>query len=104
MSDWCVPSLPSLRPLMVIVQKLTMVGWALHDGKARKVSKLTADQKLQRIEMQPSPLEFLSYNFNFHSFLAGPSCTIQEYLSFMDGSNVTSKLPENPNAFANVRT
>ena len=26
--------------------------------------------------------------FNFHSFLAGPSCTMREYLSFMDGSNL----------------
>ncbi len=97
------PSLPpSLRPLMVIVQKVTLAAWALHDGRARKFSELNADQKLQRIEVQPSPLEYLSYNFNFHTFLAGPSCTIQEYLCFMDGSNVRSKLPDNPNAFANV--
>ena len=30
---------------------------------------------------------YFSYMFNFHSFLAGHSCTVKEYLAFMDGSN-----------------
>ncbi len=92
----------SLSPMMVIVQKVTLLSCAFHDGKSRKLSELNPDQKLQRIDTQPTPLEYLSYNFNFHSFLAGPSCTIREYLSFMDGSNISSKLLDNPNAFANV--
>lgn len=49
----------------------------------------------------PSILEYFSYMFNFHSFLAGPSCTIREYLSFMDGSNLQP--PVNPNQFANAK-
>ena len=88
---------------MVIVQKVTLVGFALHDGLARKFSDLNDDQKKQMINVRPSPLEYASYIFNFHSLLAGPSCTIQEYLCFMDGSNVRLKLPDNPNAYANVR-
>ena len=36
---------------------------------------------------RPTLLEYISYTFNFHSFLAGPSITIQEHRQFMDGSN-----------------
>ena len=44
---------------------------------------------------RPTLLEYISYTFNFHSFLAGPSITIQEHLQFMDGSNFkTLKKPD----------
>ena len=35
----------------------------------------------------PAVLEYMSYCFNFHSVLAGPSVTMREHLDFMDGSN-----------------
>ena len=107
---------------MLIVQKLTMVAYALHDGrsnylphtfwdgvtceplcckgKARKESSLNVDQKLQRITAPPTVLEYFCYVFNFHSLLAGPSCTIHEFLAFMDGSNFQPM--DNPNAYALV--
>lgn len=69
-------------------------------GKGRKLSSLNEDQKLQKITTPPTILEYFCYVFNFHSLLAGPSCTIHEFQSFMDGSNL--KPMENPNAFANV--
>jgi len=87
-------------PLMILVQKVTLVAFALHDGTARKESDLNADQKLQRINVKPSVLEYISYTFNFHSLLAGPSITIQEHLQFMDGSNLRTL--DNPNAYARV--
>jgi hypothetical protein len=70
-------------------------------GKARKESSLNADQKLQRITSPPTVLEYFCYVFNFHSLLAGPSCTIHEFLAFMDGSNLQPM--DNPNAYALVR-
>ena len=116
-------SLLCFSPLMMMVQKLTMVAYALHDGgsyyqlhtlyllrinssvvcigKARKESSLNADQKLQRIISPPTVLEYFCYIFNFHSLLAGPSCTIHEFLAFMDGSNLQPM--DNPNAYALVR-
>lgn len=69
-------------------------------GKARKESSLNEDQKLQKITKPPTLLEYLCYIFNFHSLLAGPSCTIHEFQAFMDGSNLRPM--ENPNAFARV--
>jgi len=87
-------------PLMVMVQKITLLAYALHDGKARKDSDLKDDQRKQKIDTCPSLLEYFTYMFNFHSILAGPSCTIKEFLTFMDGSNLTS--PENPNQYAKV--
>ena len=43
----------------------------------------------------PSLLEYWSYNYNFHTFLAGPACTMKEYLNFVDGSNFTTKTSRN---------
>ena len=68
-------------------------------GNARKESSLNDDQKKQKIDECPSLLVYFSYNFNFHSFLAGPTCTIKDYLAFMDGSNLTPPI----NAYARVR-
>lgn len=36
----------------------------------------------------PSVLEFASYNFNFITFLAGPSCPYKEYIDFITGDNI----------------
>ena len=35
---------------------------------------------------RPSLLQYLSYAFNFHTFLAGPISTLKDHLVFMDGS------------------
>lgn len=95
-------------PLMIMVQKITLVAYALHDGKcmhacavyarcsltpstppgkARQDSQLNKDQREQKLSSAPGPIKYFSYMFNFHSLLAGHSCTMKEYLAFMDGSN-----------------
>lgn len=75
-------------PLMVHVQKITLVAYALHDGLARDESDLNADQKLQQIHKPPSLFEYICYMFNFQSALCGPSCTFKQYLRYMDGSDL----------------
>ena len=50
----------------------------------------------------PSLLEYLSYNFCFLCFLAGPACTYKEYQDFITGSNFTSAKLENPNQLSEV--
>ena len=62
-------------------------------GKACLQSELNRDQQKQKIESCPGVLEYFSYMFNFHSFLAGPSCTFREYQSFIDGSNLRCPKP-----------
>ena len=116
MTDYGGWSLDFTGPLMIIVQKVTLVAFALHDGKStgppthsctqmptgksRSDSSLNQDQREQKIDVCPSPLEYFTYIFNFHSFLAGPSFSIKDFLAFMDGSNLKSL--NNPNQFAKV--
>ena len=56
-------------------------------GRGRPDSALNQDQREQKIVTIPGLLEYYSFMFNFHSFLAGPICTVKEYMAFMDGSN-----------------
>ena len=74
--------------MMVQVTRVMYVAFALHDGLGRKELDLSMskDQKEQCVTALPSLLEYLSYTFNFHSLLAGPTYTFREHLSFMDGS------------------
>ncbi|XP_064382584.1 lysophospholipid acyltransferase 6-like [Halichondria panicea] len=101
MTDYGGWSLDFTGPLMIIVQKVTLVAFALHDGKGRSDSSLNQDQREQKIDVCPSPLEYFTYIFNFHSFLAGPSFSIKDFLAFMDGSNL--KFLNNPNQFAKAK-
>ncbi|KAL5493207.1 hypothetical protein EMCRGX_G014354 [Ephydatia muelleri] len=82
-------------PLMLIVQRVTLTAFALHDGVARKEAQLNEDQKLMKLTEVPSLLEYWSYNYNFHTFLAGPTCTLKEYLNFVDGSNFKATPTQN---------
>ncbi|XP_064382586.1 lysophospholipid acyltransferase 2-like [Halichondria panicea] len=91
MTDYGGWTLDFTGPLMIIVQKVTLVAFALHDGKGRSDSSLNQDQREQKIDVCPSPLEYFTYIFNFHSFLAGPSFSIKDFLAFMDGSNLKTK-------------
>ncbi|KAL5493215.1 hypothetical protein EMCRGX_G014362 [Ephydatia muelleri] len=82
-------------PLMLIVQRVTLTAFALRDGVACKEAELNEDQKLMKLMEVPSLLEYWSYNYNFHTFLAGPTCTLKEYLNFVDGSNFKTTPTQN---------
>jgi hypothetical protein len=86
--------------MMILAQKLTIVGFAVHDGKGGNPRQLSKDQEQQKLQSIPSLLEYFSYAFNFHSILIGPGYTIREHLAFIDGSNLTPL--DNPNQFARV--
>jgi hypothetical protein len=79
-----------LWPMMILVQKLSLVAFAVHDGMGGNSKPLNKDQEKQKLTSVPSVLEYMSYCFNFHSVLAGPSVTMREHLDFMDGSNFHS--------------
>eukprot|EP00731_Ephydatia_muelleri_P010967 Em0005g1553a len=82
-------------PLMLMVQRVTLTAFALHDGVAHKEAELNEDQNLMKLTEVPSLLEYWSYNYNFHTFLAGPTCTLKEYLNFVDGSNFKTTPTQN---------
>ncbi|RXK37066.1 lysophospholipid acyltransferase [Tremella mesenterica] len=63
---------------MVLVMKLTMFAWNVHDGR-RKPEELDAGQLTTRLLHVPSPLAFLGYCFFFPSSLVGPSMDYATY-------------------------
>jgi lysophospholipid acyltransferase 1/2 len=90
LSDYGVLSSNIRWSMMIMIQKLTYVGFSLHDGMGGNSKPLNKDQEKQKLTSVPSVLEYMSYCFNFHSVLAGPSVTMREHLDFMDGSNFHS--------------
>ncbi|CAB3400852.1 unnamed protein product [Caenorhabditis bovis] len=84
-------------PIMVAVEKVTMMAFNLKDGKTKDQSKLTEEQKKESLKDIPSLLEFMSFMFNFQTCLTGPANSYTDYIQFLDGDHVTpdskGKLP-----------
>ena len=58
-------SLDVTGPIMVAVEKVTMMAFNLKDGKVKDESKLTEEQRKEALKEIPSLLEFMSFMFNF---------------------------------------
>ncbi|KAL7871690.1 hypothetical protein SRHO_G00066730 [Serrasalmus rhombeus] len=83
--DYGMYSADFTGPMMVITQKITSMAFEIHDGMARKEDQLTQSQKLLAIRRMPSLLEYFSYNCNFMGMLAGPTCSYNDYIAFIEG-------------------
>uniref|UniRef100_A0AAQ5Y2L8 Membrane bound O-acyltransferase domain containing 2a n=1 Tax=Amphiprion ocellaris TaxID=80972 RepID=A0AAQ5Y2L8_AMPOC len=83
--DYAMYSADFTGPMMVITQKITSLAFEIHDGMARKEEHLTAGQKILAIRRMPSLLEYFSYNCNFMGILAGPTCSYNDYIAFIEG-------------------
>ncbi|MGH0134710.1 UNVERIFIED_CONTAM: hypothetical protein FKN15_032433 [Acipenser sinensis] len=81
-------------PLMIITQKITTVAFQVHDGLYRKDEELTSEQQRLAVKARPTLLEYLSYNLNFLSILAGPCSNYKDYISFIEGRHIAMKLLE----------
>ncbi|KAL7874808.1 hypothetical protein SRHO_G00057780 [Serrasalmus rhombeus] len=79
-------------PLMMITQKITTIAFQVHDGMCRKQEELTPEQRRLTVVTRPSLLEYLSYNLNFMSILVGPCSNYKDYIEFIEGRHVQSKL------------
>nr|XP_061789554.1 lysophospholipid acyltransferase 1-like [Nerophis lumbriciformis] len=79
-------------PLMIVTQKITSLAFQLHDGMCKKAEELTTEQKLLALNVRPSLLEYLSYNLNFLSVLVGPFNNYKDYIDFIEGTNISSRL------------
>lgn len=91
--------------MMIIFQKVTYLAFSLHDGLGRREVELTKDQKEQRITRIPSILEYFGYMFHHSTLLAGPVCTFNDYMDFIEGRDIapatdqeTKKEPSPTNA------
>ncbi|TTF11767.1 Membrane-bound O-acyltransferase domain-containing protein 2 [Bagarius yarrelli] len=83
--DYGMYSADFTGPMMVITQKITSMAFEIHDGMARKEEQLNQSQKLFAIRRMPSLLEYFSYNCNFMGILAGPTCSYNDYIAFIEG-------------------
>ncbi|XP_053743154.1 lysophospholipid acyltransferase 1 [Synchiropus splendidus] len=79
-------------PLMIVSQKITSLAFQLHDGLCKRAEDLTPEQKVLAIRARPSLMEYLSYNLNFLSVLVGPCTHYKDYVDFMEGRHVSSRL------------
>ncbi|KAM3839526.1 lysophospholipid acyltransferase 1 isoform 2-T2 [Vipera latastei] len=79
-------------PLMIVTQKITTLAFQVHDGIGKKAEDLTFEQNQLAIKTRPSLLEYLSYQLNFMSIIAGPCSNFKDYIAFIEGRHVQMKL------------
>jgi lysophospholipid acyltransferase 1/2 len=89
--------------MMIMTQKLTAFAFAYYDGMV-PIEKLNGEQISQRIVSRPHIIQFLSYCFNFQGVVVGPLCYYEDYINYIDGSNITKKevAPSTFNKFKNA--
>ncbi|XP_064409556.1 lysophospholipid acyltransferase 1 isoform X1 [Latimeria chalumnae] len=87
-----IPNIHS--PLMIVTQKVTTLAFQLHDGIGQKAEEPTPEQRKLAVKARPSLLEYLSYHFNFMSILAGPCSNYKDYIDFIEGRHISTKLSE----------
>uniref|UniRef100_A0A3P8YA24 Membrane bound O-acyltransferase domain containing 2a n=1 Tax=Esox lucius TaxID=8010 RepID=A0A3P8YA24_ESOLU len=78
--DYGMYSADFTGPMMVITQKITSLAFEIHDGETCVCVCVCVCVRM------PSLLEYLSYNCNFMGILAGPSCSYNDYIAFIEGT------------------
>ena len=90
------------RAIMVLVQKVTCLGFALHDGlyRSKKADeKLSDSQREEALDRVPSPLEYFAYVFNFQTIICGPLVFYSDFQHFLTGTKLKrAGLTEYPSA------
>ncbi|XP_013887412.1 membrane-bound O-acyltransferase domain-containing protein 2 [Austrofundulus limnaeus] len=99
--DYGMYSADFTGPMMVITQKITSMAFEIHDGLSKRETQLTPSQKYLAISRMPSLLEYLSYNCNFMGILAGPTCSYNDYIAFIEGRAYQPRHQENANGKEN---
>lgn len=77
---------------MVNVAKWGSFGYCVEDGK-KDPAKLTADQKLRKIDRVPNFFEYFSYMTFFTSSILGPGFDYYDFRLFLSGQDVYGKVP-----------
>ncbi|XP_075069234.1 membrane-bound glycerophospholipid O-acyltransferase 1 [Mixophyes fleayi] len=81
-------------PLMIVTQKITTLAFQVHDGMCQNPGSLSKQQLQNYVKRRPTFLEYLSYHLNFMSVLAGPCSNFQDYVAFIEGRHIQTKLLE----------
>uniref|UniRef100_A0A665UF80 Membrane-bound O-acyltransferase domain-containing protein 2-like n=1 Tax=Echeneis naucrates TaxID=173247 RepID=A0A665UF80_ECHNA len=86
--DYGMYSADFTGPMMVITQKITSLAFEIHDGERDSMQHLRMTRDSRRkanVLRMPSLLEYFSYNCNFMGILAGPTCSYNDYIAFIEG-------------------
>ncbi|CAG9530747.1 unnamed protein product [Cercopithifilaria johnstoni] len=78
-------------PMMILVQKITVLAFALHDGRVKKSEELNDMQKREALTSLPDALSFLSYMFHFQAVLTGPACFYTDYMAWINRTAAIGK-------------
>lgn len=78
---------------MIAIQKITSLGFSLHDGMHRPYDSLLDHQKRTAVRRVPSLLEYLSYVLQFPTLMSGPMITFHDYIEFVEGTAFTKHIP-----------
>ncbi|KAK6113189.1 MBOAT membrane-bound O-acyltransferase family protein [Brugia pahangi] len=78
-------------PMMILVQKITVLAFNLHDGKVKRSEELNDMQKKEALKSVPDILSFLSYMFHFQAVLTGPACFYTDYMAWINGTAAIGK-------------
>ncbi|KAL3078972.1 hypothetical protein niasHS_014754 [Heterodera schachtii] len=78
-------------PMMIMVQKVTVLAFSLHDGskKSEELSRILSKESLSKV---PPILNFLAYTFQFQTVLTGPMVFYSEFMEFVSGENFSKAL------------
>ena len=58
---------------MIAIQKITLLGFSLHDGMGRDYGSLLDTEKRVAIKKKPTFIEYFSFVLTFQTFLSGPT-------------------------------
>lgn len=71
---------------MIAIQKITLLGFSLHDGMGREYSSLLDTEKRVAIKRKPTFIEYFSFVLTFQTFLSGPTskwaCSLLGFAEF----------------------
>ncbi|CAJ0578969.1 unnamed protein product, partial [Mesorhabditis spiculigera] len=77
-------------PMMIMVQKVMMLAFSLHDGNCKKEEDLLPHQKREALKEVPPLLMYISYCFHFQAVLTGPMCLYVDYKAFVEGTHISA--------------
>ena len=80
-------------PLMIITQKVTALGFSIHDGLSRDVNELSKAQQQHAVRKMPTALEFFAYTLHFQGLMVGPFLFYKDYTDFIEGTHILKHAP-----------
>ena len=80
------------NPQLLITQKLMNIGFALYDS-SRDPKVCTEEQTKRKLSRPPTFLEYFGYIFALHTLLGGPATDYNDYICWIDGTNLKGEKP-----------